>query len=236
MTDYLLSNHVHVRQTRDGVILLDLRRDQYLSLNLDQVAALRHRVSGWTEATPSDTDAANSQDPSASRLIVELTRRGILTTSALNGKPVTEAQLQPTEASLCDQRLPLPAQRLRYAAALILACVRTSATLRLRSLGAAIAGVERRKKSATVVNDPARLREAMSVYCWLRPFLYTQKEKCLFDSLTLVNYLASQNLYPQLVFGVRGRPFLAHAWVQDDTCALNYTADYVKTYAPILVI
>lgn len=240
MTNYLLSNHVHVRQTRDGAILLDLRRDQYLSLNLDQVAALRHRVRGWVDAPQgaikSNADASRTPGEPVPRLIAQLTQRGILTTSALAGKPIAEAQLKPTQASLCDQRLPLPAKRLGYVAALILACLRTSAALRLSSLERVIAAIERRKKSATAVNDPARLHAAMSVYFWLRPFLYTQKEKCLFDSLTLVNYLASHNLYPQLVFGVSGRPFLAHAWVQDDACALNYTADYVQTYAPILVI
>lgn len=37
---------------------------------------------------------------------------------------------------------------------------------------------------------------------------------CLFDSLSLMRFLLSEGIAAELVFGVRGRPFAAHCWVE----------------------
>lgn len=83
--------------------------------------------------------------------------------------------------------------------------------------------------------DDALCRE-VEIFLQLRPIFYKARDHCLFDSLMLIDFLASANKFPRLVIGVRSNPFIAHAWVQADDCLLNdhfFTATHTK---PILSI
>lgn len=55
-------------------------------------------------------------------------------------------------------------------------------------------------------------RLAHAVSATLRPL--PTDVRCLFRSLTLLTLLERRGLHPQLIIGVRPRPFAAHAWIE----------------------
>lgn len=76
----------------------------------------------------------------------------------------------------------------------------------------------------------------MAAYEKLRPLAYTARERCLYDSLALLNFLAGEGLFPTWVIGVRTRPFGAHSWLQSGPVVLNDLHDHVRRFRPILVV
>lgn len=67
----------------------------------------------------------------------------------------------------------------------------------------------------------------------LRPF-FPGDRVCLFDSLALAWFGLSQSLRPELVFGVRVRPFSAHCWLEWRGLVLNDRYGHAQSYKPIL--
>jgi hypothetical protein len=240
MTEYFQSKHVHLRWTSEGGILLDLRRDEYLTLNQDQATILREilRVPGSNSPDDGATiPGSNAEDLSNS--IRTLLARGIITTDPTSGKRATQVELHPAD-SACAESGSIPSARhsLHRAWHFLLAYVRTWLALRFGSLDRTIAVIERRKRKHQASQQlPAyTLQELTQAFLLMRPLFYTQKDKCLFDSVTLVHFLAAYGVFPELVFGIRTRPFEAHAWVQTGNCSLNYPAENVRGYIPIMAI
>ncbi|ESQ92587.1 lasso peptide biosynthesis B2 protein [Asticcacaulis benevestitus] len=66
--------------------------------------------------------------------------------------------------------------------------------------------------------------------------LIPHQDQCLRRSLGLIDLLARHQFYPNLVIGVRMKPFEAHAWVQWNEMVLNDEVDHVLRYTPILVV
>lgn len=66
--------------------------------------------------------------------------------------------------------------------------------------------------------------------------MFRSNNACLFDSLTLINFLAYFGIFPQWIFGVRSDPFAAHCWVQQDGMVFNDSIEHVIRYKPIMVV
>lgn len=237
MTKYLLSNHVHLRLTDDGAVLLDLRRDEYLTLNRDQASALLEATEGWPASSAGDTPSTRT-DKNRSEFSTTLLERGLITPDAHAGKPAIQAELPTPNTSLVEQYHTDQQSYLRYLPSFLTACARTFLSLRLRSLDQIIFSIERRKRRHLSAHGATaeKMEELVRAFQFLRPFVYTDYNKCLFDSLTLVHFLASHGCFPSLVVGIRIRPFEAHAWVQQGRCSLNHAVEYVRAYAPIMII
>jgi hypothetical protein len=84
--------------------------------------------------------------------------------------------------------------------------------------------------------DIARARQLVDIFARLRVFLFSHREKCLHDSLALLEFLARYGIFPGWVFGVRARPFVAHCWIQDGDVVFNDTVEHVAAYTPIMVV
>jgi hypothetical protein len=94
---------------------------------------------------------------------------------------------------------------------------------------------ERRRASSAAFNvDSAR--ELLSVYTYIRMFVFARRGRCLLDSVVLLEFMASYNVFPRWVIGVQVRPFAAHSWVQNEHRVLNGTTSFVRTYRPILTV
>jgi hypothetical protein len=239
VTEYLLSNHVHMRLIREGAIFLDLRRDEYLTLNQEQVAALSRMVRGWPCDFQSATTTWARGDGPAEEFAGTLLERGLLTSDALAGRPAAQVELDAAETSLVEENTANRTGHGRHMVNFLSACIGTSLALRWRPLERIVDGVRKRKQAQAAMprqTSVRELQELMSTFLLMRPLVYTQKAKCLFDSLTLVNFLAAYRIFPDLVFAVRTHPFEAHAWVQHGRCALNYPAEYVRSFSPIMVV
>ncbi len=75
---------------------------------------------------------------------------------------------------------------------------------RLSEAKARVRGIAPNPETATLIH--ARFASAR---IWI-PAAYV----CLFDSLSLMRFLLANGVCADLVFGVRGRPFAAHCWVE----------------------
>jgi len=266
MSQYLLASHVYLCVTDDHVVLLDLKRDKYLGVSRGQMKALATCVKGWPAAEQQDAptltlpretgEGKESLTPSpvsrgragvgADSFVSKMLDTGMLTGDASNGKealPIAMPRPQITLTALdlagakdlFDMRPVItPGHIINFMRATFVA----RAVLKWRPIAAVVAKVGARKarRNAARVLDFDVARKHVAAFVYLRPLLFTTKDKCLADSLALVNFLAYYRVFPAWVFGVQTGPFAAHCWVQAGEVVFNDTPDHVRRYTPILAV
>jgi len=65
---------------------------------------------------------------------------------------------------------------------------------------------------------------------------HSMQGKCLVHSLAVADWLVRRDARPRLVFGVIGRPFAAHCWVQLGNIVVNDRPEHVRMFTPVMVI
>jgi hypothetical protein len=232
---YLLADHVHVCGTSEAMVLLDLRQDRYLGLDQQQVHALATFVEGWPIAEqPENVDRAT-----AVQLVDEMLQQGLLTSDATHGKRATRVRLpDPTSQLVTWDRQRWPKIRTHHLVNFSQAVIQAAAWLRASTLEETVVRLQRRKQRnhATSAASTDSVRNLSTVFWALRPFFYTWKDQCLFDSLVLANFLSRYRLYPWWIIGVRAAPFAAHSWIQCENFVVNGTPEYVDSFTPILAV
>lgn len=232
-----LAPHVRACASDGQVILLDLRSSQYLGVGGAHFSALADHVEGWPASSDPLRECATSA--ATSQLTASLLARGLLTDAPSKQPP--QATVAEATASLDSDHgaanTDIGARRL---ARFLRSAAVTSLWMRCRSLQAIAAAVQARRDrlqgSASASNSLAAARTGTAAYERLRPFVFTARENCLHDSLTLVGFLASEGVFPQWVIGVKTRPFGAHSWVQMGSIVLNDQHETVRQFRPILVV
>jgi len=213
-----LAHHVHCAQVEGQLVFLDLRADRYSCLAPDQsVDQIADALAAADMLTP---------DPSKGRPLSAPPPLAL--TGDLMGYPVGRA----------------PRIRASHVARFAAAASTTAARLRWRSLVDVVARVRDRKRRRGGDGRPtdgpaerqARLRELVEIYKRLRPLLFTSRDRCLHDSLVLVEFLAAHGLFPLWVIGVRMGPFSAHSWVQDESVVLNDVVANAARFTPIMTV
>jgi hypothetical protein len=230
-----LADHVRACQVDGQVILLDLRRSRYAGVGQEQSERLGAVVDGWP-ATRLQTCRA---DAAADGLIEPLLAQGLVIRTTEPARCPSTDPIDEATSSL-DVRGEFFSSRLstrqlsRFAAATALGPLR----LRWSSLSAIVGLVAARRlrpeATSSVLSE--RLRQSVATFDRLRPLAFTSKDKCLYDSLALVTYLAYEGLYPHWVIGVKTNPFSAHSWVQAGSLVLNDQHENVRVFRPILVV
>jgi hypothetical protein len=244
---YFLSPHVHVCVAGKQVVLLDLERDKYLSM------AYTHPIGRWVRGwpvPPADAAAANvegvpaaqsvsAQSDAENRLLAKMIAQGLLVTNPSAGKEAAPVIAPPPKFAMIEHDLnSRPRTTLEQLWRVCIAYATAKWALKRRPIKEVVQAARLRKKRgpATSTLDPGALRPLVTAFSHLRPLFYTAKDACLLDSLTLVNFLASYDCFPQWVFGVKTDPFYAHCWVQQQDFVFNDTPDYVRGFSPILVV
>jgi hypothetical protein len=221
----------------DAAVLLDLRADRYYGLPQRQSAALSLVVRGWPSLAPDESllrDAAYAET-----LARELAGRGLLTQDDSLGRSAVPVVLARVDEQLhAWDRADWAAIGGVHCCAFAIAWARAMLELRLRRFAQIVARVERRKAGhgAGSSFDRAKARLLMHVFRALRPLFYTTVDRCLLDSLVLMEFLALYDLFPTWVIGVRTGPFAAHSWVQHDHYVLNGAPSFVRAFTPILAV
>jgi len=110
------------------------------------------------------------------------------------------------------------------------ACAWASRAVASKRLDRAVEQIRalRRRKGAHA--SPAVFVKAFEA---MRPW-FPRRMVCLFDSLALMSFLSRHGARGGLVFGVRGMPFSAHCWVEDEGAPLNDEPAYCASFRPIL--
>jgi hypothetical protein len=238
MDSYLLPEHVHLCQTPDGVVFLNLRDDKYIGIGGEELPHLRTLISGWpVDQAPITTPPMHRR---ACQIAAELHRAGLLTTDKAAGKDARPPTLQKGECSIFEQssdsHLRIPSALLRR---VIFATLVVSGVLRLRSLESAVNRIRSRRRAQSKLPDPATTSCIVSLtrkFFRLRPLLYSSRNKCLFDCLVLHEFLSGFGSAPTLVLGVASFPFKAHCWLQSGPLVLTDYCENTRKYIPILVV
>ena len=236
MSEYYLRSHVRLTVAGGDAILIDMRRGDYLGLSAAQSATLSGVVQGWP--VPSLPQRCRPADDGG-ELIRALLQRSLLTRDPRRGRDARPAATIPGEERLVDRdRVAPPTILIRHGVTLLRAYVIARASLRARTLAAVVRSVGRRKSRGDPRDrgvDLQAARELVNVFFHLRPFVYSWKDRCLLDSLVLIEFLAAYGIYADWFIGVRSQPFLAHSWVQLGRYVLNDRPGAIQAFSPIVV-
>jgi hypothetical protein len=239
MPRYGLARHVFVCRNEEYIVVLDVRRDRYFALEAARTAALIPLLPGWP-AYPAANDAGGGVEIAAAEAAAPLIRQGWLLESSSDAKEATPTSVRPSESELLSE---LDAEAARIGGSAIIGFVWASLiarfALRFWALERVIRRVRSRKAARSGTSAPldvARMRRLVDTFARLRVFLFSHRNKCLQDSLALLEFLARYDVFPDWVFAVRARPFVAHCWVQYQDLVFNDTAEHVGSYTPIMVI
>jgi hypothetical protein len=233
---YFLSMDCFVCNTQSYWIVLNAKRDKYLCVTHADLASIGHRLYGWRNQSNAIQNPPQF-DLEADTLIASLTANGIITSNPSNGKPFAESECPQCDRSMEVVELNSPMKRSFFCVArFFLACMRIDWLLRKKRLSRILAKIERRRirvRSSTVFHNATCTARLIAAFKHLRP-LYPRPYLCLFDSLALLEFLASYRSFPRVVFGVVADPFQAHCWLQEGNVVLNDDLERVAKYKPIL--
>ena len=234
-SEYYLSEHAYVCVADGDLIVMDVRTGTYIGLTPMQSAALVRTVSGWpvNSAIYAITDALMLSGKDT--LIDALLNKDLLTISTVAGKKAT-----PISISSCSEEItsyfsdPLPRIRGLHILVFFRAFFATTIAMRLTSFSELIKSVHLRQRRQ--LDQHARLSDVailLSIYNRIRTCVFTARDACFRDSLTLLHFLSSFGIYPDWIFAVQSAPFSAHCWVQYDTALLNDSLAHVRQFTPI---
>lgn len=240
MSSYLLAPHVFLCVSGNHVVFLDLKRDRYLAIRMHEAQHLGGIVRGWP------VPAAVSEVPSNGGGVCDsfarrLVDSGLLTLDQNAGKdaqPVTvDSAVAEITGDAYEGSLNLT---FRHVLRFVRASVTAAFLLQWMPIERVASRIRSRKIRRTAEDpdrfDPAAVERLITVFNRMRPFAFTGRDKCLFESLALIEFLWRNKLQPSWVFGIQTEPFAAHCWVQHRGVVLNDTVDRVRNYAPIMLI
>lgn len=237
---FWLTRHVHLCITGDGVVLLDLKRDKYVGLGGAQLDALCLVVAGWP-VRPAKQARGFMTESEALPIAEKLVAEGVLTRDSAAGKSAQPLALESVDMVPVGVDAAVEAQiRWIDIPRFIFAYVSAVVSLRWGTFASVVARAEARRvrqqaRAAAIPSHPSA-EELTVVFSRLRTYVYTRKDRCLVDALTLVNFLAQYGHYPMWVVGIRTRPFRAHSWVQHGSLVFDASPDYICEFTPILAV
>ncbi|MHB1542302.1 MAG: lasso peptide biosynthesis B2 protein [Steroidobacteraceae bacterium] len=227
---YWLAAHVYFGLCARHAVLMDLQHDRYHAVQPAEALA------GWVHGWPLPGERTAPAPPIVRRLLAQ----GLLVRDARRGRmAVAVSAREPTRTLLEFDFANRPTAGARAAADLARAWAAARLWLALFSMQTVLGRVGARGAARGACRgawDWDRAHELVMRFVHLRPLFYTAREACLLDSLTLLNFLALHDVYPQWVFGVRTAPFHAHCWVQQEDVLYNDMPERVRQYTPILRI
>jgi hypothetical protein len=226
---YQLPDHVYFSLTAEGAVFLDVKQDKYAGLGSEQTGLLLSIV-----------ESNSAHTPVARELLGQLLEQQLLTTNSTHGKPVRPISLERASRALVDLDTEgAPSPTLMHSMNLLRAYLVANYRLRGRSLHHAVQQVQRRRAHRTRNRGPVDIeaaKELVAVFYRLRPLLYVAADRCILDSLVLVEFLSRYQIFPYWIFGVKTGPFHAHSWVQQGNCVLNDVPEHVRGFTPILAV
>ena len=236
---YCLSPGVHTCCTGEFCVFLDLQRDKYISVNTNDLSRVAPCIRGINASRGPFPAAAAALDPASAIFLDDLCAAQLIIHTSPDNSPSKGAAIPDPRDDLTSVRSPdQQPQGVAHLLQLTKALCNAHFQLSHRPISQIVANVERRKRQRIVATKDDDMQQTLTLaYHFSRyRFLYPKDYLCMLDSLALLLYLASYNLYPMWVFGVREAPFFAHCWVQAGTTVLSDYRDKVIPYTPIMVI
>jgi len=226
---YFLSPDAYVCQTDDGLIVLDLKSNSYLGIGTEDAASVIAALNG---------NYLPHSDSRINTTINDLHALGILTTRVNFGKPYAPCAITMLRSPRHhSSTIPIPAISFRDVFHFAEAYATVMILLRLAKLRYLINKLQSAQNSCRTTPDMAEFRHAMNrvaVFQRIRPWIYTARNECLFDSLVLSFFLRRSGCPSTLVIGVSTNPFAAHAWVQFGSYVIDSNIEDILHFKPIV--
>jgi len=230
---YFLANHAFVCGIGPDIIILDLRRHQYVIFERDYWEPIARNIGGWPESIASRIKGLTPDK----NVLAQLLESELLTEDGDRGKDAAPASTQlPSTALIEDFDITPPTIRIGHVFAFLGSVLFALVNSRLMSVEHIVARARRIQQRATSyrIPDVATLRELTEIFRRLRPFLFASRGNSLFESLALLHFLSRYRIHPTWVFGVRNAPFETHCWLQFGKIACNDPLDRIRRYTPIM--
>ena len=214
-------------------IFLDRQGDKYHYLDRKKTGLLESLRNGLG---PEDALPKN-ETSSAFHIVQELVSKNLLTENG-TGKALEPVAHQIPSASVYDSYWK---RRLHPTTIAYLASKHHKLQQRLKqeSLYDTTQKAEKLKDKAGKHNsnlDSEKILDKARRIIDSRYFVYTYKDKCLFDSCLFFEHFTKQGIPVDWVFGVNLYPFSAHAWVEYEGLVLNDELERIAAFTPIYVI
>lgn len=239
---YHIAAHIFVCVTGDGSVLLDLKRDKYLGLGMMETRWVASAVDEWPKPIWDELENHPPAEGAVEELLESLADAGILTRNVGDG--VASARravfdMKKEWTSIGDELEVESKVTAAHVVNFSRAFVEARLSLALRPFEATVEKV-RARKAARGRNfelcSPLQVADMVDVFRRLRTFVFAAEGRCLLHALTLVNFLARCDFYPEWVIGVSTQPWGAHSWVQWGDFLLDTNPEKVCQFAPILVV
>jgi hypothetical protein len=240
---YFMSPLIFTSVTRQGVVLLDLKRNRYLGLGYsDALVLLKHAQGfpGLDQHVEFDVlpQAVYSDDAA---ILETFLQRGIVTLGDAHESKIVSGvvSLRGSLTSIGDEITAQAVNPGRHVPEFLFSLLSSGACLRCIPLRFIVRHVYRRRSAALAKGyrfSVSRSSALVDAFRLIRPYFFLAKEHCLLHALTLVNFLAHYGEFPLWVFGVNSDPWTAHSWVQQDHYLLDSNPESVCGLEPILAI
>lgn len=239
MTDAMLSKDVFICSVGTQLVMLDLRRDEYSSLDRAQAKLLAGRVPGWPVSADL-SDSVPGGEEEVRSLLKSLVEDGVLTVDPAKGKSADPVSPERATAVLnVSEAVDIAWVPRLWFLQLCVDFFVCHYLVRFRPMHKIFGTLRRSGPSQSPMCCPElqeRLRCAVALYFRARPYLFGANNRCLFDSLLLMRFVRRFDVYPNWMFGVQSEPFSAHCWVQLGQTLLNDSLERTQAYTPILAV
>ena len=234
---YHLPDHVYACQTDEGIVFLDTRHDRYFGLGSEHVASIGELVHGWPRRGSGRTDYAAIPLGALRDVTQALVQRGLLAEGAPRNNRLPRISVPPLT------KLPPRLTTTRYRPArpvdvanFVAACSRAAWCLKWGSLESIVSGLitTRQTLETRGVRRPGDAMELAALFRRLRSLFFSEKNRCLFNALSLAYFLRRYRHFPLWVVGVKTAPFAAHSWVQSEHIVLDGDPATICHFVPIL--
>jgi hypothetical protein len=229
-----LAPHVHICLCDGYIVLLDLKKDRYQLLDAEIGAGLGEWIEGWPalQATVASSIQYEPEEPDLLKLFRE---QGWLAEMRAGGKPASPVTLSMPTSDISSQSAALgPARATLGLLQLLWSAARGAVSLRAHALSETVERLGRRECDREIPS--INLERAVETYTRLRAFVFSTRERCLYDSLVMLHFLKWYGVRPRWVFGVRTKPFAAHCWLQYKNVVLNDTVEHACSFTPVMIV
>ena len=240
MSDYLIKNDVYFCYAGTQIVFLDLERNKYSAIDRSLAPSLTGIVGGWatSDSGASSLGAATNGKKIEKQVAESLLERGILTRSQENGKKAAPTRLaNPTTDLVKEYDLSKSSISLLHIVRFIRSYLYAVVALRIFSLAGIVRRIRVQKMQVgqqVQYGSVSEARELVRIYDQLRPFFFQSSQKCLLNSLVLIEFMRHYNVHPTWVIGVTTGPFRAHSWLELNGAVVDDFEIHVKNYVPIM--
>jgi hypothetical protein len=243
MSEYYIPNHVHFAIEGDAAVFVNLRTDQYSMLFGEKARAFSALVSRTGDSIQRVVRIEHSVQDDKSKalqddLVSDLLAHGVLSRESSNATGHIPAIIPLPQENLLE---PQTHRHINIGArdvwTFLVSCVIAKWWLSRARIERAVSAIRRRQHLRGGDNqlDVAEARRLVCIYNKLRPIV-PHDYVCLFDSLSLLEFLARYDCYPRWVFAVQLEPWAAHCWLQYGRIAFNEDVDWARTHLPLMSI